>query len=107
MDSFEASSRGIGDSGPVTMSGKQDESGLSKLTITAFGKRFDLDTGHLARIHGFHANGLQLSYEAGYDELGGRTIYIVVSKGFTSGVIDKRYVVVTEHGAVRVSDKLD
>lgn len=107
MDSFEASSRGIGDSGPVTMSGKQDESGLSKLTITAFGKRFDLDAGQLSRIHGFHANGLQLSYEAGYEELGGRTIYIVVSKGFTSGVIDKRYVVITEHGAVRVSDKLD
>lgn len=49
-------------------------------------------------------NGIQLSYEVGYKELGGRTLYIVFSQGFTSGAVVKRFVTVTESGSVKVGD---
>lgn len=106
MASFEATSGGIGESGPVTISGKQDDNGISKLTVTAFGRKFELDGEQLARVRGLSINGLQLTYEAGYKELGGRTVYIVLSKGFTSGTAGQRFVLVSENGSVRVTDKI-
>ena len=106
LGSFELTSDGIGESGPVAISGRQGNKGISKLTITAFGKRFELDEAQLAQVQGLPVNGLQLSYEGGYKDLGGRTLYIVFSKGFTSGTADQRFLIVTEDGAVTVADKL-
>ncbi|RUL70505.1 hypothetical protein [Dyella choica] len=106
MSSFEFTSEGVGESGNVTITGKQGNGGISELTIMAFGKQFKLDGEQLDKVKGFAVNGLQLSYEAGYKELGGRTIYIVLSKGFTSGTIGKKFVVVTESGTLSVSDEL-
>ena len=106
MATFELTSDGIGESGPVRISGKQGDDGISKLTVTAFGKRFDLDEAQLAKVRGLPINGLQMSYEAGYRELGGRTVYIVLSKGFTAGTVGQKFVVVSESGAIKVTDEL-
>jgi hypothetical protein len=106
MGSFELTSEGIGESGPVTISGKQGDKGISKLTISAFGKRFELDEVQLAQVQGLPINGLQLSYEDGYRDLGGRTLYIVLSKGFTSGTAGQKFVVLTENGVIKVADEL-
>jgi len=106
MDTFELTSDGIGGSGPMTISGKQGNNGISKLTIAAFGKRFVLNEVQLAAIQGLPINGLQLSYEAGYKELGGRTVYLVLSKGFTSGTVGQKFVVITENGAIEITDEL-
>jgi hypothetical protein len=48
---------------------------------------------------------VQITYEGGYVDLGGRTIYIVFSRGFTSGRVVQRYVAVTESGSVTVADR--
>ncbi|MHA6203493.1 hypothetical protein ACXU4B_03600 [Dyella soli] len=106
MSSFELTSDGIGESGPVTITGKQGDKGILALSIRAFGKRFELDAAQLAKVQGLPINGFQLSYEAGYKELGGRTLYIVFSKGFTSGTAGRKFVVITESGAIRVTDEL-
>jgi hypothetical protein len=106
MGSFELTSDGIGESGPVTISGRQGDKGISKLTISAFGKRFELDEAQLVQVQGLPVNGLQLSYEVGYKDLGGRTLYIGLSKAFTSGIVGQKFVVVTEDGAIKVADKL-
>jgi len=106
LGSFELTSDGIGESGPVTISGRQGDKGISKLAITAFGKRFELDEAQLAQVQGLPVNGLQLSYEGGYKDLGGRTLYIVFLKGFTSGAVGQRFLIVTEDGAIKVADKL-
>jgi hypothetical protein len=106
LDSFQLTSQGISDSGPVTITGNQGDKGISRLTIKAFGREFDLDDEQLAKIRGLAINGIQLSYETGYKELGGRTLYILLSKGFTSGNVGHKFVVVTESGAIRVGDEL-
>lgn len=51
-------------------------------------------------------NGVQLSYEAGYRELGGRTLYLMLSEGFTMGGVKRRLVIVTESGTVKVVTEL-
>ena len=84
--SFSIDSPGIGSSGPVSISGKQDSTGATRITIKAFGRTYELGKAHLEKLKAMLINGMQLSYEEGYKELGGRTLYIQVSRGFTSVV---------------------
>jgi hypothetical protein len=95
-------SLGIGDSGPVVLSGRQSPDGFASLKINAFGKTLALTEPQLKKLKGGHLNGLQLSYEHGYTELGGRTIYVRFSKGFTSGITEARLVTITEDGAIAI-----
>jgi hypothetical protein len=50
------------------------------------------------------ANSIQLSYEHGYKDLGGRTIYLLMTMGFTSGVPQGKLVSVTERGDIKIED---
>lgn len=95
-------SPGIGESGPVEVTATRGPNGFSSLAIQAFGRTTKLTGVQLAALHGQFVNGVQLSYEAGYKELGGRTVYIVLSKGFTSGVQETQRISVTEHSTVEV-----
>ena len=104
LNAFALESPGIGQSGPVKVSGAQSDGGISVLRIEAFGKNFTLQPQQLRSLNGFNANGVQISYEGGYVDLGGRTIYVVFSRGFTSGRVMQRYVAVTETGAVSVGN---
>ena len=61
-----------------------------------------LSKEQLAQVRGGLVNGLQISYEAGYAELGGRTVYVILSKGFTSGVQQSQTIIATEQGSVKV-----
>ena len=105
LNAFALESLGIGESGPVKISGAQSDGGIAVLRIEAFGKAFNLRPDQLRKLRGFNANGVQITYEGGYVDLGGRTIYIVFSRGFTSGHTDQRYVAVTESGSVTVADR--
>ena len=107
LDAFNLTSPGIGASGPVVISGKQDRTGVKELTINAFEKQYHLDKAQIAQMQGLHFNGLQLSYEGSFKELGGRTIYLVRSKGFVvSGTVDRRFVVIKENGTVETTSSL-
>src|SRR5690606_14093257 len=102
LNAFALESPGIGQSGPVKVSGAQSDGGISLLRIEAFGKNFTLQPQQLRSFKGFTANGVPISYEGGYVDFGGRTIYVVFSRGFTSGRVVQRYVAVTETDAVSV-----
>jgi hypothetical protein len=102
--SFRFESPGIADSAAVIVAGRQGAKGMESLSIEAFGKRIDLSTKQLEALPGGLLNGLQISYEAGYKETGGRTLHLMLSQGFTSGVVARRFVRVTESGSVKVGE---
>jgi hypothetical protein len=102
LGTFRIESPGIGDSGPITLSGSQGHEGIQSLTVQAFGKQLSLSPAQLQGLHSVVFNGVQLSYSGGYKQLGGRTIYVTFSKGFTSGVVGRHLVEITESGTVRV-----
>ena len=105
LNAFALASPGIGASGPVSISGAQSTDGITLLRIEAFGKKFSVGPDQLRELRGFSANGVQITYEGGYVDLGGRTIYVVFSRGFTSGIDGRRYVAVRENGSVTVADR--
>ena len=107
IGSFRLESPGIGESGSVIVSGTQGSRGIESLKVEAFEKQFILDQPQLQQLNGFRFNGVQLSYERGYKELGGRTLYLLFSLGFTSGVVERRFVVITESGSVKVGAKVE
>lgn len=103
LSSFSIESKGIGSSGPVSISGtKNDKNEFTLLTIKIFGKEYKISDEDLKKIPAKPYNGIQLSYEHGYKELGGRTIYIILQFGFTSGNRDRTLITVTESGTVKV-----
>ncbi len=104
LSTFNLSSPGIGQSGPVVISGEQDKNQFISLTVRAFGRTASLSKDQLAKLRGGFINGLQISYEAGYRELGGRTIYIVLSEGFTSGLQETQLIIINEQGVVEVNN---
>ena len=104
FSSFNISSNGIGGSGPITVTGKQsNDSRIISLAIDAFGKKYEIDEKYLARCPKLSFNGIQLSYEAGYKELGGRTVYIQFQNGFKgSGTRGSFVLSLSEDGTVNI-----
>jgi len=101
---FHLESDGIGSSGKILIDGKQDENGkIVELKIMAFGRNYVLPKGQLAGLAELPANGVRISYEAGYKELGGRTLYIQLQMGFTSFTKKEALITVTENGKIEVS----
>lgn len=104
---FSIESTGIGNSGPVEVSGSQDDKGITTIRIKAFHKEFTPTKTQMSSLRNFTSNGIQLSYEAGYKAVGGRTIYLLFSKGFTLGQIQSRLVTVNEAGGISITDGRD
>jgi hypothetical protein len=107
IGSLRMESASLGDWGPVVIDATQDEKGMQRFGVQAFGRTYLLTPSQLREIGGVMYNSIQISREAGYAELGGRTIYVKLGVGFTSGQLSRtRYVVVTEAGTIIVQDQL-
>ncbi|MDK9712677.1 MAG: hypothetical protein OEL86_01000 [Sulfuritalea sp.] len=102
VSEFAVSSPGIGSSGPVRVSGTQRSEGIVSLRVQAFGREYVLPAALVAELQGFHANGLLFSYESGYKETGGRTVYLGFVRGFTTGVQASKHVSVSESGEFKL-----
>ena len=103
LDTFTIKSRGIGESGPVLITGKQNEKNeFTSLIIKAFGRKYKLSQKELRKLPKIFYNGIQLSYEKGYKELGGKTIYVIFQMGFTSGVDQKVLISLSEDGTIKI-----
>ena len=77
LSEFLLKSDGIGNSGMIIVEGKKDSQGIfTKLNVKAFGKTFDVSGEPLKRFPIKAPNGIQLSYDEGNKETGGRTVYI-------------------------------
>ena len=102
---FRLESAGIGTSGKVVVEGNQDANGqITALTISAFSKEYIVPKDKLAKLAELHSNGIRISYEHGYPELGGRTIYIQLQMGFTSLTRMEAVVSLSENGKIEVSN---
>lgn len=100
---FHLESDGIGASGKIVIDGQQNVNNqISQLSIHAFDKTYTVSPENLNHLANMTVNGIQISYEQGYQKLGGRTVYIQFQKGFTSGIIKKMILVVTENGQISV-----
>ncbi len=70
LSNFRLESDGIDGSGKVVVEGKGDKDGhLVSLKVTAFGRDYLLPKDKVAQFSRLMANGVQISYEAGYAEL--------------------------------------
>ena len=106
MSNFRVESEGIGSSGRIVVEGKTNaQFQIAELKISAFGKDHVIPSEKLALLADFRANGMRLSYEAGYKELGGKTVYIQFQRGFTSGTQQEALLTLTESGKVDVRIK--
>ena len=106
LSEFSVQSEGIGSSGPIKVTGKQNYYGLQGLQVNAFGKVFTATTEQLALIGKLPFNGVQLSFEAGYKEVGGKTLYITFTFGFTSGVKKVQTIEVQELKGFNIEGKV-
>ena len=105
FSSFRLESDGIGSSGKVVVEGKQNEKRqIVTMRISAFGKEYVVPKEKLAQLVELPANGIRISYEAGYKELGGRMIYIQLQMGFTSSTKKQALITLTENGKIEVSE---
>lgn len=96
--SFQIESNGIGSSGTVVVSGQRNQNGaFEKIVVKAFGKELAISKENLEKIPR-NTNGLQMSYESGYEKLGGKTVYLIFLSGFTSGNKEKIILSVNEQG---------
>ena len=102
LEKFTVESSGIGKSGPVTVTGTQNNLGITALNVLAFGKSISVSSQDLEKLKGLTANGLQISYEEGYKNTGGKTVYVSFIKGFTSGEKKRVSVSITENGVFSV-----
>ncbi len=97
---FRIESRALGSVGVIAISGVQAERGISRLLVTAFGRNFELTPAQVKQLEGVTVNGVRVSYEAGYPETGGRTIYLLFSMGKVEQVVE-----VSEHGGISVGSR--
>lgn len=104
LSSFAVESKGIGGSGSVKISGQKNQDEITSLTIEVFGKEYKISDENLKKIPKASYNGLQISYEEGYKQLGGKTIYIIFQMGFTSGIRKQAQISLTENNTVKVEE---
>ena len=97
-------SAGLDNSGPVRVEANQSDRGITKLSVSAFGKEQSLEPAQLAALSGRTFNSIGLSYSRGYASTGGRIVYVLLCRGFSTGIKVVTVVTVTEQGSVRVSD---
>jgi len=101
ISKFEVATVGKGDSGAIRIFGTQSAQGIDSLTVEAFGRRMNLSQKDLAQLKGLFSNGLILSYEHLFPELGGRTVYLLFVDGFDANSDASCTVEVSESGTVR------
>jgi hypothetical protein len=102
LGEFRIQSPGVKQSGPVVITGKQSDTEIVALSVQVFGRTINLTKSQLLQLKGQYVNGLQLTYEAGYREVGGRTVYLILSSGFTSGIVTTQLIEINEQGSVKI-----
>ena len=104
LQTFRVESAEITGFGPVIISGTQTSQGIQTFRIEAFGRSVTLQSSDLQKLRGLSANGIQLSHEAGYPQLGGPTISILLSIGFTAGIPQGKIISLTKRGDIDIRD---
>jgi len=100
-------SPGMDESGPVHVEMKRSDSGIETLHVSAFGKTETVPSELLQLIKEKKwLNGIQLSWEKGYREMGGKTVYVALTEGATWGAVVVAVIGFSEDGKFRLLDNL-
>src|SRR5262249_34492040 len=70
----------IKDVGTDVLSAKTDGEKYREMSVEAFGKRYALNKEQLDKLSGFPLSSLRTTHEAGYERLGGHTVYLQLKK---------------------------
>ena len=100
---FSIESIGIGSSGPIKISGTQTNDRIASLRVAAFGREVVLSSSQLYELRNFSVNGLQLSFENEIWKKEHRVLYIIISKGFTNGIEEKKLIEIDNLGNVNIT----
>jgi hypothetical protein len=95
-------SLGLDNSGPINVQAAQDSTGITELKVSAFGKLHTVTKAQLAPISGYVFNAIGVSYSRGYPNTGGRSVYVLLCQGFSSGAEVVAVVTIAKRGDVRV-----
>jgi len=98
--SFKIESRAMGAGSPIEVSGTQSETGPSQVDVRAFGKTYSLNPSQLKRLEGTEINGVELTYASGSSLIGGRQLYLLLSRGLV-----KRRITFTERGDITIEER--
>jgi hypothetical protein len=99
-------SNGIQNSGPIHVQMNSGKSGaITSFSIFAFGKPYSLTNAELSKIPKNLYNGLNVTYERGYLDLGGQTLYIVLSSRFSGATRFETIITFTETLPVQIVPK--
>jgi hypothetical protein len=99
---LQLDSTGLDNSGPVHVEATQSEHGISELKVAAFGKTQVATPAQLAALGGQIINSIGLTYSRGYATTGGRTVYLLLCQGFSTGSQIIAVVDVTEAAGIRI-----
>jgi hypothetical protein len=100
-------SPGMDDSGPVHVEMKRSDKGIETLKVSAFGKTETAPSALLGSIKQKRwLNGVLLSWERGYPDMGGKTIYLSLTEGGTAGAVVVAVIGFSEHGKFEVFGNL-
>lgn len=85
------------DTGKVVLAAKLAGGSVKEMTVEAFGKKYVLEQGQLDKLAGFPLTSLVMTHEAGYERLGGHTVYFKLKRSFpdANGRVVERKVVVS------------
>jgi hypothetical protein len=102
LSNIRFDSGGLDNSGPIRVEVIQDSNGIVELKVSAFGRIRRVATTELTAITGRVFNLVGASYSRGYPNTGGRSIYVLLYQGFSSGAEASAVVTILESGDVRV-----
>ena len=95
LSSFQLESKGMDNSGSIVVKGRSDQTGkIESLAVSAFGKDFAIAKEVIDLLP--NANGIQLTYEHGWENVGGKTVYVTFLSGFTTSERSRKILVVQE-----------
>ncbi|WP_144234574.1 hypothetical protein [Oceanidesulfovibrio marinus] len=101
LSSFFLESKGIGSSGPVLVSGEQDDTGILSMRVEAFGQTYFVPAELLAKLRGTTANGMRLVYCGGMGNISA-SVYVIFSFGFTSREIQTTALIFGEDSSIEI-----
>ena len=98
FNSFSVTSEGIGESGEITVSGKQTEEGITKLTIIAFGKTIIVPADKLVGLSNIGANQIHISYDTA------KIIYLRLTHGTVRGGMSGKIIEIKSSGKISIRE---
>lgn len=95
------------ESNEVRVAGIGGDGGLTDLRVRAFGRDFKFNGKDMEKLSGIKINGVQIYSDGGYSGAGGERVVVLLSTGYTTGIVDKKYLTIMESGDFEITDSIE